>query len=132
MLDVQQVSKYAPRPPKESIFTKWFKNLDPHSVLDYQIFNFQACPGILHTEIHIFPAAIETLLKVISPRSPHYQKLERIYRNQERHLSSGNISTSYQGYFDLLKLMWNILIPIIETQVSKFSNIFLQKIISFL
>ena len=120
MIDAELISKYAPRAPKESIFAKWFTNLNEHTILDYDIFNFQACPGILHTEIHIFPAAIEALLKVTDPRGRKYKQMESIFRNQERHLSSGNISTSYQGYFDLLKLMWELLIPIIETQVCTF------------
>lgn len=116
-IDESIVSKYAPRPPKESIFAMWFHNLEKHAVLQYNIFNFRAVPGILHSEIHIFPHAIETILKVIDKKSKVYKQLENIYRNQERHLSSGNISTSYQGYWDLLKVIWNIIIPVIESQV---------------
>ena len=109
---------HLPKPPGPSIFSDYCDRYEKGSVLQYNSFNFTACPGILHTEIHLFPAIIESLLRVVDHSSMEYRMFLKIYEDSQRHLTTGKIHLAYQGYFDLLILLWSIFVPILDSQVS--------------
>jgi hypothetical protein len=51
-----------------------------------------------------------------------------MFDRNEKYLESGKINTAYQGYFELLLLAWQYLIPTIERHVSQFSINFFQNL----
>jgi hypothetical protein len=114
------VKIYCPTAPNPSPFSFYFDRFDASAALQYKSINFAAVPGVLHSEIHIFPEVLSVVLSVISKEDDNYKIFSSMFDRNEKHLESGKITTAYQGYFELLLLSWQHIIPTIEQHVSQF------------
>lgn len=79
--------------------------------------DFVAVPGILHAEIHLYPLTIECILRCVDKKSKEYRTFTRMFDDAQNTLKSGQINTCYQGFFDIILLINEIIIPSLESQV---------------